>query len=78
MERSEAKEDTIQELSSELDLLERQFSSRFSELEQKMDALSIEVEVARQERDKHADRLKNIECGTIYRWYREVVLWEHS
>ena len=71
-ERVEAKSDTNKELDARLDSLKSQFSSKFDELQQiiealqqKIEALSIEIEVARQERDEHADRLEEIESGTI-------------
>ena len=64
-DRVEATSDTNRELNSKLDSLEFQFSSKLEELQQKLEALSIEVEVARQERDELADRLAEIESGTI-------------
>ena len=65
-ERNEATSNTNKELTAELDSLKVQFSSKFDELLQKIECLCIEIEVARQERDKLADRLEELESGTIH------------
>ena len=65
-ERNEATSNTNKELTAELDSLKVQFSSKFDELLQKIECLSIEIEVARQERDELADRLEELESGTIH------------
>ena len=64
-ERIEATSSTNKELNAKLDSLECQFSSKFDELQQKIEALSIEIKVAHQERDKLADRLDEIKSGIV-------------
>ena len=64
-ERNGTTSNTNKELTAELDSLKCQFSSKFDELLQKIEALSIEIEVAHQERDELADRLEELESGTI-------------
>ena len=55
-ERNKATSNTNKEFTAELDSLKCQFSSKFDKLLQKIEALSIEIEVAHQERDELADR----------------------
>ena len=64
-ERNEATGSANKELNAELDSLKCQFSAKFDELQQKVEVLKIEIEIARQERDEHADRLEELESGTI-------------
>ena len=64
-ERAEATSDINTELSAKLESLKCQFSLKFDELQQKTEALNMEIKVARQEQDELADHLEEIESGTI-------------
>ena len=63
--KNEAASITNKELVAALDSLKRQFSSKFDELQQKNWHSKYKIEIARQEQDEHADRLEELESGTI-------------
>ena len=66
LHRSDKKDDLLsQELRSQLNNVEEEFSSKVEELEEKIELLITEVELARHERDILSERLDDLQSNTI-------------
>ena len=64
-EKAEAKRIENAALSAQLDTVERNFSLKVAELEQKIEALITEIEVARYERDVLREQVSDLKASTI-------------